>query len=307
MPNVLSKSTMFPESITNEIFNLVTGKSSLARLSAQKPIKFNGTKEFTFSMDKEIDIVAENGAKSNGGATLAPVTIVPIKVEYGARVSDELMTVTEEEALPLLESWIEGFAKKLARGIDIMAFHGVNPRTGQAASTVIGNNHFDYVIANYASGANVITYGHDSTPADVNVDEAIAKVDDAGFDVNGIVIAPDVRTAIAALTVNNARKYPEFAWGATPDNLGGVKLDKNSTLSANSSRDKVIVGDFQNAFKWGIAKELPLEIIPYGNPDNDADAGDLKGHNQVYLRSEAYIGWGILNPGSFAMVKQGEQ
>ena len=81
-------------------------------------------------------------------------------------------------------------------------------------------------------------------------------------------------------------------------------FDSNSTVSANSSPDKAFVGDFQNAFKWGFAKEMPIEIIEYGNPDNNADLGDLKGHNQVYLRSEAYIGWGILDPAAFAMVKE---
>ena len=34
--------------------------------------------------------------------------------------------------------------------------------------------------------------------------------------------------------------------------------------------------------------------------------GDLKGHNQVYLRGEAYIGWGILDRSAFAHIKAGE-
>ena len=72
MANVLSKGSLFPAELTNEMFNLVKGKSSLAKLSGQKPIAFNGTELFTFNFDKEIDIVAENGAKSNGGVTVAP-------------------------------------------------------------------------------------------------------------------------------------------------------------------------------------------------------------------------------------------
>ena len=56
-------------------------------------------------------------------------------------------------------------------------------------------------------------------------------------------------------------------------------------------------------FKWGYAKEIPIEVIQYGNPDNDTTLGDLKGHNQVYLRGEAYIGWGILDAAAFAHIK----
>lgn len=40
--------------------------------------------------------------KSNGGATLAP--IVPIKIEYGDRFSDDFLTAAEEEALDLIEA-----------------------------------------------------------------------------------------------------------------------------------------------------------------------------------------------------------
>lgn len=295
MASILSKGELFPEHLAKEIFSKVRGKSSVAKLSGQAPIPFNGIKEFTFTMDSEVDIVAENGAKGNGGATIAPVTIVPLKIEYGARVSDEFMYASEEEAISILASWTDGFAKKVAKGLDIMSFHGLNPRT-KAESLIIGNNCFDKAVASAAK----ITY--DSSAPDANIDAALAVIEGYEYEANGIAMAPAMRSAIAALTVSGARKYPEFAWGATPANLGSMTLDSNPTVSFNSSADRAIVGDFENAFKWGFAKELPLEIIEYGNPDNDAELGDLKGHNQVYIRSEAYIGWGILDKNAFAMV-----
>ena len=45
-----------------------------------------------------------------------------------------------------------------------------------------------------------------------------------------------------------------------------------------------------------------VRIFDTGNPDNDANAGDLAGHNQVLIRTEAYIGWGILLPTAFARI-----
>ncbi len=298
MGSILSKGSLFPEHLAKEIFSKVQGKSSLAKLCGQTPIPFNGIKEFTFSMDSEIDIVAENGAKSNGGATVGAVTIVPLKVEYGGRVSDEFMYAAEEEAISILQAWADGFAAKVAKGFDLMAIHGINPRTG-SASAVIGTNCFDSLV----TGGKVITYNA-STP-DANVDAALAVIEGFDYEADGIVVAPTMRSAIAAMTANGARKYPEFAWGATPENLGGMTFGSNATVSYGSSLDRALVGDFK-AFKWGFSKELPLEVIPYGNPDNDATLGDLKGHNQVYLRSEAYIGWGILDANAFALVKAGE-
>ena len=66
MGNTLSRGTLLPPVVTEQLFSKVKGKSSLARLSASEPIPFNGETIFTFSLDNEVDLVAENGAKSNG-------------------------------------------------------------------------------------------------------------------------------------------------------------------------------------------------------------------------------------------------
>lgn len=296
MSDVLTRGTMFPPQVVSDMFNMVAGHSSLAALADQTPIPFNGTDVFTFTLDKEADIVAENGAKSKGGATVAAVNITPIKFEYGARVSDEFLWGSEEYRLNVLEQFATGAAKKFARGLDLAAFHGINPRTG-SSSAVVGNNHFDYAVS------NVVTYT--SAYADTNIEDAIALIEaNEAAELNGIAMAPVLRTALAALTVNGARKYPEFAFGGHPTDLGSMKIDVNSTVKGTpTGRDAAILGDFQNAFKWGYAKNIPLQVIEYGNPDNDETLGDLKGHNQVYLRAEVYIGWGILDATRFAIVK----
>lgn len=298
MANVISKGSLFPSQLVTEMFNKVKGKSSLAALSGQSPIPFNGQTEFIFSLDKEIDIVAENGAKGNGGATITPVTIVPIKFEYGARISDEFKYASEIVQLQYLQSFSEGFAKKLAKGFDIAAMHGVNPRTG-TASTVIGTNNLDSTVT------QTVTYA--AATADANVEAALALIEAAENDATGMVMAPAFRSALAALTkTDGAKMYPELAWGSNPGAINGLPIDVNSTVAANSNKDKAILGDFENYFKWGYSKEIPLEIIEYGNPDNDATAGDLKGHNQIYLRAEAYLGWGILDGSAFARIKDAD-
>lgn len=298
MADVISKGTLFPEELIPELIQQTVGASALAKLCAAKPIPFNGQKEFTFTLDKEIDVVAENGAKTKGGATVAPVTIVPVKVEYGARVSDEFLYAAEDARLDILTSFAEGFARKVARGLDLMAFHGVNPRTG-SASSVIGTNHFDSKVT------QTVTIQDEDKPDD-NIEAAVALVQGSEREVNGLVLAPVFKSELAKQkTADGAKLYPQLAWGSNPGEINGLRVESNTTLSANSSLDRALVGDFINAFRWGYAKEIPVEVIKYGNPDNDPTLGDLKGHNQVYLRAEAYIGWGILDPSAFAFVKAG--
>lgn len=283
--------TLFDPQLVTDLMSKVKGKSSLAALSQQIPLAFVGNKEFVFSMDSDVDIVAENEAKGHGGITLKPITIIPIKFEYGARISDEFMYASEEEKIDILTQFNEGFAKKLAAGFDKAAMHGINPRTG-SASTVVGTNNFDSKITN--------TVQYSASTPDANLETAIALVEGGDGDVSGMVISPAMRTALAAMVDgNNNNKYPDFMFGGKPASLGSQRLDINKTVSVGAV-DEAIVGDFANMFKWGYGKEIFMDVIEYGDPDNTGV--DLKGHNQVYLRAEAYLGWAIFDAASFARV-----
>ena len=295
MANVITKGTLLPTQIVEEMFNGVRGESALAKLANQRPIPFNGLTEMTFALDHEASIVGENAAKVNGGATVDAVVIRPVKFEYGTRVSDEFIYGSEEYRLDVLRTFAEGASRKFARGLDIGALHGLNPYD-LTASAVVGNNNFE------AKVSNTVTYSS-STP-DANIASAIALIEAVGATADGVAMSTTMKNAVAALTANNAPKYPEFAWGGKPESVGGMTLAVNPTVSMAASGAATtlqgLVGDF-SAFRWGYAKEIPLEVIEYGDPDNTGS--DLKGHNQVYLRAEAYIGWGILAPAFFAKVE----
>lgn len=294
MATELSKGTLFDPQLVTEVISKVKGHSSLAKLSPQKPIPFNGQKEFTFDFDSDIDIVAENGKKTHGGVSLEPVTIVPLKVEYGSRVSDEFLYASEEAKIDMLSDFVDGFAKKLARGLDIMAFHGINPRTKQESS-IIGNNCFDKKVTQ--------TVEFTAADPDANMEDAVGLIDGAERDITGAVLDPIFTTALSKVkNAQGGKLYPDLAWGSVPDTINGLKVDKNRTTSYSQTDPKntAIVGDFETMFKWGYAKQVPMEIIQYGDPDNSDR--DLKGYNQVYIRCEAYIGWSIMDAASFARI-----
>lgn len=288
---VLSRGNLFQPELVTDLINKVQGKSSLVILSQQKPIPFNGQKEFTFTMDNEIDIVAENGAKSHGGISLDPITIIPIKVEYGARVSDEFLYAADEEKINIIKAFNDGYAKKIAKGLDLMAMHGVNPRSG-AASAVIGTNHFDSLVTQ--------TVEYSAVDPDANIEAAVALVQGSGGTVSGMAMSSVFSAALAKLKINGVKQFLELAWGANPGSINGLKTDINNTVSAGTSKDLVIIGDFATMFKWGYSKQIPFEVIKYGDPDNSGK--DLKGYNQVYLRSETYLGWGIMDASNFARI-----
>lgn len=292
----VTKSTKFPAEIVTEMFSKVRGKSSLAKLAAADPIPFCGVDVFTFSMDHKISVVGEGAAKPDGASTVGTVQIRPVKVVYQSRVSDEFVRASEEKKLAYLKAFAEGYATRIAEGFDEMALHGVNPYAG-TASTVIGNNHMDYIVANYSSGANKITWTSGTNNPDDKLEAAIAALEGTA---DAVILGPTIRTALAGMTTTGGAKlYPEFAWGQVPADLGGMGIDSNKTVEVNSSKDRAFVFNSE-AFKWGFASDISFEVIEFGNPDGGTY--DLKQANEVCLRSEAFIGWGFLDNSQFAAV-----
>lgn len=286
-------STSFPAELVREVFIGAKGKSSIAKLCGQTPVAFSGTDVMVFSLDGEVNLVAEGGAKAKhtNSNNVAPIT--PVKIEYGARVSNEFLKCSYEKQLEYIRGFKDGFAGKLARGLDIMVMHGINPATGTAATTLIGTNSFD-------TNTDVTSVTYTALDPEANVASAVAAIGD--YDFSGIAISKTFAASLAALKSNGVPQYPELAWGAQVASIRGVPADVNSTVSKVAGK-YAYAGDFQNAFRWGYADQINFEVIEYGNPDNDADAGDLKGHNQVYLRCEAWIGWKILDGSAFAVIE----
>lgn len=289
----IAKGALFPADLVKEMFSKVAGHSAIARLAAQIPVSFSGTEIMTFSLDNEVELVAEGAAKSASSATITPVTIAPVKVIYQTRFNDEFIKCAEEKQLAYLREFSDGFSKKIARGIDIMAFHGLEPKSG-ATSSIIGANCFDRAV-----GVGTEAYSAGSEESDITA--AIADIGD--YQCTGIAMSPAFATALSATTYAGGQKpYDAFMWGGNPGTIRGINCDVNSTVAVSAStaaNHYAYVGDFQNAFKWGYAENVPLEVIQYGDPDGQ---GDLKRYNQVLLRAEAYIGWGILDPTAFSRI-----
>lgn len=290
MATITKATNLFPAELVTEVFSKAKGHSSLAKLSGQTPIPFSGNTQMVFAMDGEASIVGEGEQKPAGDASFNPVTITPVKFVYQHRLTDEFTKMSEEQQLPYLEAFADGFAAKIARALDICAFHGVNPATKAVVSSLADKNFDKTAIATVTTTAG---------KEDEDIDTAVQAITGEDGVVTGIAMAPAFSAALSKLKVNGVVQYPEFRFGQNPEAFYGMASDVNNTVSFGTSKDLAIVGDFQNAFKWGYSENVPCEIIEYGDPDGQ---GDLKRTNQIVLRAETYIGWGILDNASFKKI-----
>lgn len=294
--NSLKQGTLFQPELVKELISKVQGRSVLAKLSSQSPIPFNGVEQFIFNLEGNAQIVGEGQQKGTGKAVVDTKVIKPLKFVYQARITDEFKYASEEKQLEYLSQFAEGFAKKIADAFDIAAIHGLEPK-GLTDATFRDTNSFDGLIT-----ANIVNYAEDKF--DDNIDAAVQQIVAKGGEVTGVALSPVGGQSLAKLKVNGVSQYPEFRFGQNPDSFYGMKSDVNKNLTVTggtAQTDHAIVGDFENRFKWGYAENIPMEIIEYGDPDG---AGrDLKAYNEILLRAEAFIGWGILDADAFARVK----
>lgn len=294
--NAMKAGTLFKPELVKELISKVQGRSVLAKLSSQTPIPFNGVEQFIFNLEGNAQIVGEGQQKGAGKAVVDTKVIKPLKFVYQARITDEFKYASEEKQIEYLSQFADGFAKKIADAFDIAAIHGLEPK-GLTDATFRDTNSFDGLIT-----GNIVTYAEDKF--DDNIDVAVQQIVAKGGEVTGLALSPVGGQALAKLKVNGVVQYPEFRFGQNPDSFYGMKSDVNKNLTVTggtAQTNHAIVGDFENRFKWGYAENIPMEIIEYGDPDG---AGrDLKAYNEILLRAEAFIGWGILDADSFARVK----
>lgn len=286
----------YPEELIPELMSKVVGHSTLAKLSNQTPIPFSGTEQFVFNLDGNAQIVGEGEQKLAGQASIVSKIIKPMKFVYQARITNEFMFASDEKKVEYYSRFADGFSKIIAKSFDIAAIHGLEPKSLTDASFK-ATNSFDGTVTE-----NVITFNADTIETDLETAVQTVVANDA--DVTGITLSPTAGQALAKVEVNGVKQFPEFRFGQNPDSFFGMSTDINKTLvtpGGTAKVDHAIVGDFQNMFKWGYAENIPMEIIEYGDPDGSGR--DLKAYNEVCLRAEAFIGWGILDTKSFARIE----
>lgn len=297
--NTLQAGTLFSPTLVNELFSKVKGKSVLAKVSNQDPIPQEGLEYFVFNMEGNAQFVGEGDQVKAGKVTTKPKVVKPYEVVYQSRVSDKFLTMSEDKKINLLEKFNEGFSKKVAEAMDIGAIHGVEPKSLTDASFK-ATNSFDGVVT-----TNVVPYEAGKIEAHIN--SAIRALKALGGESNGILFSNQASQDMSEVKENNVVKYPQFQFGQTPEVFAGMKSDetKNMVLTGGThtaKKDHVIVGDFENSFKWGYSDQVKLEVIVYGDPDQTGR--DLKAYNEVCLRATVNIGWGILDETAFARVEE---
>lgn len=286
--------------IGKEIFSKPIQSGVLSKLTGALPeLKIGSTDFFTFNGSPKAELVGEGENKSSTNEIPAKVTAKTYKVQVTYRVSDEVKFTDEQEQIGIIEALIPRVATALSRALDLVAIHGINPLTGTVSSNV--TQYFDK--SGVLPVGNIITATADPV---ADLDSANDAILNGGYTATGIAMDPKFVALLSKQrTTAGAKKYPELGFGANITNFEGLMAASSNTVSGSAELTKplvqAIMGDFENSFAWGIAKNIPLKTIEYGDPDGQ---GDLQRNNQIAIRAESYFGYVIADGSAFSMIKK---
>ena len=281
-----------PRNIADGMVKDVVLGSTVAALSPRKPQRFGNEDIITFTGRPKAEFVGEGQAKSSTTGTFDFVTATPKKAQVTMRFNEEVQWADEDYQLGVLSTLSAAGSEALARALDLGVYHRINPLTG----TVIAG------WTNYLTQATrrvEITTATLSTPelvveaaVGLNVNSANPKP------VNGLALAPSIAWGLSTERFADGRKKnPELGLGINLSSYQGIRTSVSDTVSGGSEADPAaveakavrgIVGDFQDGIRWGVQRDIPVELIKFGDPDGQ---GDLKRYNQVALRLEIVYGW----------------
>ena len=269
----------------------------LGRLAAAAPeIKVGATDHFTFTTTPKAELVGESAAKSSMDGTPTKKTVNTYKVQITYRFSQELMWEDEDYQAGVVDGLVANVATAISRALDLVAIHGINPLTG-----LISANVSDYFDKAGNGVARVVATGNVQT----DLETAASDLQEAGYIASGIALDPVFAGQLARKKDGENRPlYPELGLGFGFDSFQGLQAASSDTVSGRQELEssevsiQAILGDW-SAFKWGVAREMPLETIEYGDPDGN---GDLKRTNELAIRAEAVFGYAIFDGNAFSII-----
>lgn len=293
---------LLPRNIADGMIKDSKTTSTVAQLSGREPQRFGKTDYITFNDFPRAEFVEEGANKASTTGGFGFVTSAPHKAQVTMRFNEEVQWADEDYQLGIMQELAAAGNVALSRALDLGLYHAVNPLTGTKIAA------WD----NYV-GASTNTVELGKGEADQVVREAAGLLINRQnpVSVNGLAVDPRLTWDLSNLQTKNAdgtpsgiQRYSQLGLGTGMSAFLGINAAQGDTVSGQpeataDTKVRGIVGDFQNGIRWGVQRELPVELIRFGDPDGQ---GDLKRRNQIAMRLEIVYGWYVF-ANKFALIK----
>lgn len=285
-----TKKITLPSEVAKEIIRKSTDTSVIQTLSPSTPQLFKNVNHIVFSKEPEAEFVAEGAQKGNATAEFTPVPGKIHKAQVTVRLSNEVQWADEDNKLMIIDSIIDASSRAVGRALDYGVFHAINP---------INGNPVDGMTALTAGATKVKATENPVADLDSLVDAVVTT-----NDITGIALSKKFAASLRKVRIQNTgtRQFPEIPINLKTGSVDGIPAATSSTVSGDLATTPTnvlaILGNF-DYIKWGIVRDLGLEVITMGDPDG---LGDLKRLNQIAYRTEVVYSWAVIDPKAFAVL-----
>lgn len=265
--------------------------STVAALSGSIPMLFGKGEAMSFDIG-EAEYVGEGANKGPSEFKSTVQTVEPFKFHKTVRWTDEVMWADEDYQMGVVDQILARIQPALSRALDYGVYHGINPIDGSAVAAM--TQKLDDATAEVP----------ESDPL-TDIDAAVAALLGGSYTPTGIALDPSYAAGYvtARNATTDAKTFPDFRPTTAVSSLDGWASSTSRTVGANDVMETppgvgAYFGDF-SAIRWGIQRQIGLQVIEYGDPDGQ---GDLKRNNQVAFRAEVVYGWGIADLDAFVKI-----
>ena len=295
---------LLPKQLDTSMLEDTRNLSTVAKLSAREAQRFGEVEYIMFNDLPKAEFVEEGAQKSGTNVSYTSVKSSKKKAQVTLRFNEEVLWADEDYQMGVLSDVADAGSVALSRALDLGLYHRINPLSGAVIEGW----------TNYVNATTKRVTLDDTTEADAAIREAVGLIVNdpaaAGASVNGLALDPKLSWDLAGLQTklangdpSGAFRYPNLGFGTDITNFLGINAAQGSTVSgtpeAADTNVRAIVGDYQQGIRWAVQRQLPVELIRYGDPDG---LGDLKRSNQVALRLEIVYGW-YVRQDRFAVVE----
>ncbi len=264
-----------PEAVSGEILSKMTETSVVQSAARRIALPGNGTAVNIVTGEPTAAWVGETEAKPVSNGSASTKVLRPYKLAVIETFSNEF-----RRDLPALYAALaDRLPAALAKKFDTTVFHGTAP-----------GSDFDTLAA---AGAKVLNYA--------GLVGAMADIGAAGYDMNGVIVAPQGEAAVLSLVDANER--PLFisnlqAEGAIGSLIGRPVFKSRAAYKDDTTDVLGFAGDWTQAV-WGQVSDVTIKISDQATLTAGAETINLFQQNMFAVLAEVEVGFRVSDVAAF--------
>lgn len=273
----------------NEIIANVAEKSTFLKMARKLPNMASSVREYPVQLTEPIAgfVDGDTGLKITTNMSWEKTSLKAAEVAAIIPVPDNVAADSDFDIFGQLRPQLEAAAAKV---IDAAVFFG----TGKPSEWPNG------IVPAATAAGNIVYAGASEKMYDniFGVDGLIAKVEEDGYFVDGIVASVKTRAKLRGLKDTTERPlFVQNMQSATPYLLNGVRMEFPRNGSFNADTTQMIAGDFQQAV-YAFRQDVTFDIFDSGviSDDDGKVILNLMQNDMKAIRMVMRLGWQIFNP-----------